>query len=61
MELREVMKSRRKALSITQYDLAEMAGRERERGRGSPSMATVLEILDVLGMEITYSVRKTVE
>ena len=67
MELREVMKSRRKTLSIKQYDLAEMAGvsiatiKDIERGKGNPSMSTVLEILDVLGMEITYSVRKTVK
>ena len=67
MELREVMKSRRKTLSITQYDLTEMAGvsiatiKDIERGKGNPSMSTVLEILDVLGMEITYSVRKTVK
>ena len=67
MELREVMKSRRKTLSITQYDLAEMAGvsiatiKDIERGKGNPSMSTVLEILDVLGMEITYSVRQTVK
>ncbi|MDD5819524.1 MAG: helix-turn-helix transcriptional regulator [Candidatus Cryptobacteroides sp.] len=67
MDLREVMKSRRKTLSITQNDLAEMAGvslatvKDIERGKANPSMSTVLEILDVLGMEITYSVRQTVK
>lgn len=67
MDLREVMKSRRKTLSITQNDLAEMAGvslatvKDIERGKANPSMLTVLEILDVLGMEITYSVRQTVK
>ena len=67
MDLREVMKSRRKTLSITQNDLAEMGGvslatvKDIERGKANPSMSTVLEILDVLGMEITYSVRQTVK
>ena len=67
MDLREVMKSRRKTLSITQNDLAEMAGvslatvKDIERGKANPSMSTVLEILDVLGMEITYLVRQTVK
>ena len=67
MDLREVMKPRRKTLSITQNDLAEMAGvslatvKDIERGKANPSMSTVLEILDVLGMEITYSVRQTVK
>ena len=67
IDLREVMKSRRKTLSITQNDLAEMAGvslatvKDIERGKANPSMSTVLEILDVLGMEITYSVRQTVK
>ena len=67
MDLREVMKSRRKTLSITQNDLAEMAGvslatvKDIERGKANPSMSTVLEVRDVLGMEITYSVRQTVK
>jgi len=66
MSLGEVMKSRRKTLSLSQLDLAEMAGvglatvKDIERGKGNPSLATVSSILDVLGLEITYQVRKTV-
>jgi transcriptional regulator with XRE-family HTH domain len=66
MELREVMKQRREVLSITQLDLAEMSQvglatiKDIERGKGNPSLATIRKILEVLGMEINYSIRKTV-
>ena len=60
------MKSRRKILSISQMDLAEMAGvgvatvKDIERGKGNPSLATVSKILEVLGMEMEFSLRRTV-
>ena len=66
MELSDVLKSRRKTLEISQMDLAEMAGvglatvKDIERKKGNPSMSTVLRILEVLGMEIIFQVRKTV-
>lgn len=66
MELRDVMKERRKVLSLTQQDLAEMAQigvatvKDIERGRGNPSLSTINKILEVLGLEIDYHVRKTV-
>lgn len=66
MELSDVLKSRRKTLAISQLDLAEMAGvglatvKDIERKKGNPSMSTVLRILEVLGMEIIFQVRKTV-
>ena len=66
MALQEVMKSRRKTLSLSQQDLAEMAGiglstiKDIERGKGNPSMATVSKILEILGMEIVFKVRQTV-
>ena len=56
MDLKEVMKSRRKLLAISQLDLAEMAGvslatvKDIERGKGNPSLATVKKIIEVLGM-----------
>ncbi|MCI6893796.1 MAG: helix-turn-helix domain-containing protein [Bacteroidales bacterium] len=64
MDLKEVMKSRRKLLAISQLDLAEMAGvslatvKDIERGKGNPSLATVKKIIEVLGMEIEYKVRQ---
>lgn len=61
-----MLKSRRKTLAISQLDLAEMAGvglatvKDIERKKGNPSMSTVLRILEVLGIEIIFQVRKTV-
>lgn len=60
------MKERRKTLSLSQNDLAELSElglatiKDIERGKGNPSMATVSKIMDVLGMEIIYRVRNTV-
>lgn len=67
MSLREVLKSRRKTLAVSQQDLAEMAGvgvatvKDIERGKGNPSFSTVSKLLDVLGMEMQFMVRNTVE
>ena len=66
MTLSEVMKIRRKTLSLSQQDLAEMAGiglstiKDIERGQGNPSLVTVSKILEVLGMEMIFQVRHTV-
>lgn len=66
MELKEVMKQRRAALSITQQDLAEMAQvglatvKDIERGKANPSLDTIGKILDILGVEMQFVVRKTV-
>lgn len=63
MSLHEVMKERRKVLALSQNDLAEMAGvslatiKDIERGKGNPSLSTVARIVDILGMEITYTVK----
>lgn len=64
MELREIIKQRRETLELTQQDLAEMAQvglatvKDIERGKGNPSLSTAKKILDVLGMEIDYHIRK---
>lgn len=66
MELMDIMKQRRETLSLTQLDLAEMSQvglatiKDIERGKGNPALSTVKKILDVLGIEIEYRVRKTV-
>jgi len=66
MGLRDLMKQRREELSLTQQDLAEMAQvglatvKDIERGKGNPSLSTIMKILEVLGMEIEYRVRKTI-
>lgn len=67
MDLRGVIKVRRKVLGISQQDLAEMAGlgvatiKDIERGKGNPSLSTVARILDVLGMDLVFKVRQTVK
>ena len=67
MELSELMKTRRRQLGITQLDLAEMAEvgiatvKDIERGVANPSMATVNKLLDILGVEIVYQIRKVNE
>ena len=67
MDLRRVIKVRRKVLGISQQDLAEMSGlgvatiKDIERGKGNPSLSTVARILDVLGMELVFKVRQTVK
>ena len=66
MELKDLMKKRREVLSLTQQDLAEMAQvgvatvKDIERGQGNPSLSTIKKILDVLGIEMIFQVRKTV-
>lgn len=63
MEVRNVVKERRKELGISQVDLAEMSGlslgtiKNIERGEGNPSYETISRILEVLGMEISFRVR----
>ena len=50
MNLKEVIKERRRVLNITQIDLAEMSGvslatvKDIERSAGNPSMKTVMRI-----------------
>ena len=66
MNLSQMMKQRRAELGITQLDLAEMAGislatvKDIERGAGNPSMKTVTTILEVLGLEMEFRIRKTI-
>ena len=66
MNLREVIKARRKVLDISQQDLAEMSGislpkvKDIERGLANPSLSTISKLLDVLGMEIVYRVRQKI-
>jgi y4mF family transcriptional regulator len=66
MELMDIMKQRRETLSLTQQDLAEMSQvglatiKDIERGKGNPALSTVKKIIDVLGIEIEYSIRQTV-
>lgn len=63
-ELGEKIKGRRKTLGITQKHLAELAGVNPntiiriENGKINPTIEVVNSIADVLGMELTISVKK---
>ena len=63
MKIQEVMKLQRKALGITQQDLADMSEiaistiKKIESGKGNPSLSTVEKIMDILGMEVKYEIR----
>lgn len=66
MKIQEVMKLQRKALGITQQDLADMSEiaistiKKIESGKGNPSLSTDEKIMDILGMEVKYEIRQTV-
>lgn len=63
-ELGNKIKGRRKTLGITQKHLAELAGVNPntiiriENGKINPTIEVVNSIADVLGMELTISVKK---
>ena len=65
MSLQSTVKTRRKALKISQEDLAQMAEvglatvKDIERGKANPSLATITRLLDVLGLEISFVERET--
>jgi y4mF family transcriptional regulator len=63
-DLGKQIKERRDTLGITQPDLAEMAGvnintiYNIESGRGNPTIKKLSKILEILGMELTLTVKK---
>ena len=65
MDLQLTIRTRRKALKISQKDLAQMAEvglatvKDIERGKSNPSLATITRLLEVLGLEIKYVERDT--
>jgi y4mF family transcriptional regulator len=67
IEIGEIVHQRRSALQLKQEDLAELSGITEktiyllENGKGNPSYSTLLNILNVLGMEMNVHVKKTVE
>lgn len=62
--LGEIIRNRRKELSITQPHLAELAKvstntlYKLERGQGNPSLDVLNKLTEVLGMELTLEVKK---
>ena len=62
-ELIKTIKERRADMQVTQESLAELAGislrtlKLIESGKGNPTLVTLQKIADVIGMEITLSVK----
>jgi DNA-binding XRE family transcriptional regulator len=65
-EFGKQIKERRDTLSITQPDLAEMAGISKntlykiETGQANPTLKVLSKIADILGLQIKMSVKKPV-
>ncbi len=61
-ELGKVIQARRKSRKISQEDLAEIASigqrtlRDIEKGIANPELASLLNICEVLGMELTIKI-----
>ena len=64
MDISKRISERRKALGITQTELAEMAGvgiatvKDIERGKGNPSLKTLEQLCTVLGFEIELKIKR---
>ena len=58
-----IIKERRKSLSVTQRELAALAGvgintlTKIERGEANPSLKAILSILNTLGLEIDVRIK----
>lgn len=66
MNIKEILKNRRSFLQISQEDLAEISEvslatiKNIERGQGNPSLKTIEKICEVLGLELSLHVKKTI-
>ena len=64
LDLIKIIKSRRESLAVTQEALAELSGvglrtlKQFERGKGNPTLGTLQKLGDVLGLEVTMSIKK---
>lgn len=62
-QIGKIIQERRDYLNLTQKDVAEMAGitfksiSEIELGIRNPSLSTLKNILDVLGLELTVQIK----
>ena len=66
MSIGAIIKKRRSLLGISQQDLSDYSGvgistvKDLERGVGNPSLLTLQKMLDVVGLEMNFQVKKTV-
>jgi transcriptional regulator with XRE-family HTH domain len=62
-ELIKTIKERREVLQVTQETLAELSGvglrtlKQFESGKGNPTLSTLQKISDVLGLEVSLTVK----
>ncbi|MCK4654348.1 MAG: helix-turn-helix transcriptional regulator [Candidatus Cloacimonetes bacterium] len=62
-ELGKIIKDRRKSLNINQQSFSEISGiahhtlSDIESGKGNPTFAVLMRILDVLGLDIKIEVK----
>lgn len=62
-ELIKTIKDRREALQVTQETVAELSGvglrtlKQFESGKGNPTLLTLQKIADVLGLELSLTVK----
>lgn len=63
-EIGQIIKERRRYLKVDQSTLAELAGISintlvtLERGTGNPRLDTILKIADILGLQISMSLKQ---
>jgi transcriptional regulator with XRE-family HTH domain len=63
-ELINIIKDRRESLQITQEVLSQLSGvglrtlKQFESGKGNPTLLTIQKLSDVLGLELSLSVKK---
>ena len=63
-ELIKTIKAGREVLQVTQETVAELSGvglrtlKQFESGKGNPTLLTLQKIADVLGLELTLTVKK---
>lgn len=66
MNIKDILKERLSFLQISQEDLAEISEvnlatiKNIERGQGNPSLKTIEKICEVLGLELSANVKKTI-
>ena len=63
-KLIEIIKNRRVDLNVNQEELAQLSGvglrtiKQFESGKGNPTLSTISQIADVLGLELGLVVKK---
>jgi transcriptional regulator with XRE-family HTH domain len=63
IQIAELIRSRRRELQINQNHLADLSGvalrtlRDLEKGLGNPSLLTISNVMEVLGIELVFRLK----